>query len=194
MRLSWKRRRDQRGAIAVMMALFFTSFLFLLTAMTLDFGIIRVDRQQAKAAGDEAAMAGVNGLITNLSSAIIHPFAGACDALSYLKVNHRELSGLSGTWTTGAGGSAPDGCSVGQKAKVCIPDNTSTWAAFDGTANGLQVSIRAGYKMDPVEFAEDGLSSLASRHRGCRLRRLRPGGRHHRQDPEAGTRKSRHGQ
>ena len=161
MHLIRTRRRDERGAIAVMMALFVT-IICVIAAMVLDFGIIRVDRQQARAAGDEAAMAGVNGLITNLSSGNIHPFAGACDALSYLKVNHRELTALSGIWTTGAGVSAPDGCSAGQKAKLCISDNTSTWAAFDGTANGLAVSIRAGYKVNTGDFAEDSLPSLAS--------------------------------
>ena len=161
MRLIQKRHRDERGAIAVMMAIC-TTLLCVIVAMVLDFGIIRVDRQQARAAGDEAAMAGVNGLITDASSGKIHPFAGACSALSFLKVSHPDLSALSGTWTTGAGSAAPDGCSTGQKAKVCIADNPSTWAAFDGAANGLQVSIRAGYKVNTGDFAEDSMPSLAS--------------------------------
>ena len=161
MRLIQKRHRDERGAIAVMMALF-VSLLCVIAAMVLDFGIIRVDRQQARAAGDEAAMAGVNGLVTDSSSGKIHPFAGACAALAFLKVGHPSLSTLSGTWSTGAGSSVSDGCSAAQTVKLCTADTPATWAVFDGTADGLHVTIRAGYKVNTGDFAEDSLTSLAN--------------------------------
>ena len=83
--------RNERGAVAIIVAISMV-MLLIVTAMVLDFGIVRLNRQQAKSAADSAAMAGIRA--GDGGSDVFHTFLGVCGALQYLKSNESELSAL----------------------------------------------------------------------------------------------------
>ena len=119
------------------------------TAMVLDFGIARLDRQQNKSVADSAVAAGMRGL--DLGDAKAHPFSGVCQALNFLKANKPALAGLS--W-------AP--CSDPAKlATICKHDDPRTHATFTGQAGGVSVEIRSPYDLTSTGWAEEQLPTLA---------------------------------
>ena len=105
-------RRHERGAVAILMALVMTALL-VVTAMVLDFGLVRVDRQVNKSAADAAAVAGVYGL--DGGDGQPHPYIGVCQAMRYLAQNDDRFSGVTDTapgvaWSDGNGASVGNGC------------------------------------------------------------------------------------
>ena len=155
-------RRSERGAVAIIVAISMVA-LVLATAMVIDFGIVRVDRQMNKSAADSAASAGVRALDTGDGYA--HPFLGVCQALRYLRRSDPELATVTGDWTDGNG--APptadptgDGCTSVPLAEVtCEPGDESTWARYEGTADSGRISVRiqSGYLLDDGNFSEENL-------------------------------------
>lgn len=159
------RRRDEQGVIAVVVALSLT-MLMVAAAMVLDFGLVRVDRQIDKSAADAAASAGLHAL--NAGDGYPHPYVGVCTALRYLQANGNRFAAMTdaaGTWTTGSGGTASDGCTdVLARSLKCSPGSPSSWARFTwtGTLAGkpLRVVIQSGYQLSSSSgWSEDALST-----------------------------------
>ncbi len=143
------RSRDEKGAITVMIALSMVAVL-VAAAMVLDFGIARLDRQQNKAVADSAVAAGMRGL--DLGDGRMHPFAGVCQALRFLKANKPGLSSLS--WSA---------CSDPLKtATICSWNDPRTFASYTGTANGITVQIKSPYDLASSGWPEEHLSTLAA--------------------------------
>lgn len=145
-------RADERGAVAVIVTLMVTA-LVVASAMVMDLGLVRVDRQVNKSAADAAAIAGVNGLSTGDGDA--RAFRGVCTALRYLQRNDPRFVGVtdtSGTWTDALGGAKANGCTdTTVRNQVCTANQTS-WAKYtwNGTYDGqpLQAVIQSGYRLD----------------------------------------------
>jgi hypothetical protein len=158
------RHVDDSGVVAILVAVSMTAIL-LVVAMVIDFGIVRLDRNVNKASADAAAAAGVRSLESG--DGLARGWAGACTALSYLRVNSPEYSDLVPTWQTGSNASVGgDPCVAGSGYLDlgCEPGNKDTWAVMTGSAAGgrLQVEIRSGYVLSEGGFSEESLDSLAS--------------------------------
>lgn len=160
--MSGRRTRSlgsEQGAVAIIMALSMVA-LCVVGGMVVDLGLLRVDRQSDKAAADAAALAGVNGLVPDISTPTIHPFAGVCQALHYLQANDPDFETPSSpTWYKGDGSPlGADGCSPSFASAVCTPGNASTWAKFTGVSSDghTRVTIQSGYSLQNSGFSEDG--------------------------------------
>lgn len=162
------RRRDERGAVAILVALCMTS-LMVVAGMVLDFGLVRIDRQADKSAADAAAIAGLHALKGGDDKP--RPYVGVCAALRFLRVNSDRFANVtstSGTWTTGAGAATVNGCTDSTApTRVCVPGSTSTWAKFtwNGTWQGaaLKVVIQSGYALTgSTGWTEDALPAAAA--------------------------------
>ncbi len=161
------RRKNEGGAIAVIVAIIATALL-LVAAFVVDFGLVRVDRQIDKSAADSATLAGLHAL--NGGDANPRPFVGVCTAMRYLHSNNArfaDMTDLTGTWTDGAGTSTGNGCTdTTLRNQVCAPA-TSSWARFtwEGTMDGkpLTVVIQSGYLLTGTTgFSEDALPAAAA--------------------------------
>lgn len=170
------RERDERGAVAIVVALSMTGLL-IITAMVLDFGLLRIDRQIDRSAADEATLAGLHGL--NTGDGIPHPYVGVCAAVRYLKANSDRFSGVdeSTGWTNGLGAATANGCtSTALSNMACVPTDKSSWAKWhwagvvDGL--GLDVTIESGYDLATHPWQEDSLPATsgdngATEYGGC---------------------------
>lgn len=150
-------KRNERGAVAIIMALSMSGIL-VVCAMVLDFGLIRVDRQIDKSAIDAAAMAGVHSIdVAGANNGQSYPYVGICAAIRYLRANYSprfaNVTSASGAWHDGTGAAlAANGCtSTTLQTQACVTGNSSTWGQFDwaGTYEGtrLEVHIQSGYKL-----------------------------------------------
>jgi hypothetical protein len=164
------RRRDERGAVAIVVALSLTAIL-VIAALTLDFGLVRVDRQVDKSAADSAVLAGLHAL--NGGDANPRPFVGVCTAINYMQQNNSRFSGLSptaGTWTNGANtplGIANPCTDPTYQAMTCTPGDNTSWAKFTwlGTQDGkpLNVVIQSGYLLSGTSgYSEDSLPAASA--------------------------------
>ena len=170
------RNRDERGAVAIVVAMCLTGLL-VITAMVLDFGIVRIDRQIDRAAADEATLAGLHGL--NTGDGIPHPYVGVCTAVRYLKANSDRFAGISESagWSNGLGAPTGNGCTTTTlRNMTCKPGDKSSWAKWHwaGTVDGLglDVTIQSGYDLAANRWSEDSLSATtgdtgAAEYQGC---------------------------
>ncbi len=170
------RRADERGAVAILVALLMTTLL-VIAAMVLDFGLARVDRQIDRSATDAATLAGLHGL--NAGDGAPHPFMGVCTAVRYLKVNSSRFSEINEAtgWKNGLGAATGNGCSdVVLRNKACRPTDKSTWArwGWTGSSGGvtLTVTVESGYDLAANQWKEDTLPASSgdagsSVHQGC---------------------------
>lgn len=162
------RSRDERGAVAVMTAVLVPALL-VIAGLVLDIGLVRVDRQTDKSAADAAALSGLTALQES-GDGQPHPFVGVCQALRFLAKNSPRFAGVtsaSGTWSTGAGGSAGNGCTdTASRTKPCVEGDTTSWARFDwsGTYQGatLSVRIQSGYQLPDSAWPEDDLPAAGA--------------------------------
>jgi hypothetical protein len=145
------RDRDERGAVAIIVALCLTGIL-VITALVLDFGLVRIDRQVDRSAADEATLAGLHAL--NTGDGVPHPYVGVCTAARYLRANTPRFSGIdeNANWKNGNGFATASGCSdVALRNTACKPTDRSTWATWhwSGTSRGvtLDVTIESGYDL-----------------------------------------------
>lgn len=145
------------GAVALTVAAGLTALL-VVTAMVLDFGLVRLDRQQVRRSADNAVMAGL--IAADDDTGRIHSFRAVCAALDFLKTNEPTLAGLPG---------GPD-CSTTSPnwTRVCNPDdatNPLSLAAYTGavTSNGVTstVTIKLPYALSEGGFSEESLGSVS---------------------------------
>ncbi len=171
------RGRDERGAVALVVAFLMTTVL-VVTALVLDFGLVRIDRQINRAAADAATMAGLHAL--NPGDGMSHPYAGVCAAARYLKANSPRFASANESvgWKNGLGTVTADGCSnASLRGKVCKPADKTTWArwTWNGTYRGVTVgvTIESGYDLAVNnQWAEDSLPATTgdigdSTKQGC---------------------------
>ncbi len=150
-----RRARQERGAVAIAVALSLTSLLVVI-AMVLDFGLVRLDRQGVKSSADSAVMAGLRAADAGTEST--HTFRAVCGALTFLRANQPQLSGL------------PAGvCATPNTLAACDPSNPNdpaTKAVYTGsvTSGGVttDVTIKSPYLETDGGFVEEGYSTLAS--------------------------------
>ena len=156
--------RDQRGAVAIIVAVSMV-LLLIVTAMVLDFGLVRLNRQQAKSAADSAAMAGIRA--GDGGSDVFHTFLGVCGALQYLKSSDPELS----TLPLGATCTAPDAAATCDPSNPDNPDDKAVYTE-SVSSGGLtsQVTIKSPYDLSDGGFPEEAYGSLSadiSQLNGC---------------------------
>jgi hypothetical protein len=169
-------RPDERGAVAIIVALSLTSLL-VVAGMVLDFGLVRIDRQVDKSAADSATLAGLHALDTG--DGIAHPYVGVCTAVRYLKANSERFSTINEStgWTNGLGTSTGNGCSdVALRNRTCSPTDKTSWAKFhwaDTWQNmPLEVTVESGYDLAGNTWSEDSLPASSgdtgdSAQQGC---------------------------
>ena len=150
------RRVDERGAVAIIVALSMVA-LVVASAMVIDFGAARLDRQGNKAAADAAVTAGMQGLDGDTGE--IYSLRGVCAALDYLKANEPALSSLA--WTD---------CTDATKLDmVCNPASPTgpIVRQFAASANGYEVLIQSPYNLtDPPSFPEETSKPALAADRG----------------------------
>lgn len=162
------RRRDERGAVAIIIALCMT-VLCLIAALVLDFGQAQGDRQVDKSAADSAVLAGLHAMdFTHGSNA--RPFVGVCAALQFLKANGRftalpENSGWSYANGTAIAG---DPCTDSAMLSKTCTSASSSWARYQATpattSDGFTytVTIQNGYDFaDVASWKEDSLPATS---------------------------------
>lgn len=149
MRVTLRRCRrgtqTEQGAVAIIVAAAILALL-VVTAMVLDFGLARLDRQVNKSAADNAVTAGIRGF--DGGDANVYAFKGVCDALSYLRANVSDLSSLP-AWPS---------CTVANYTKVCSNTVAANQALYDSgyLSSGYRVWIRNPYSLpDNTHFPED---------------------------------------
>jgi len=152
-----REERDESGAVAIMMALTLAALL-VVTALVLDFGLVRLDRQANRSAADSAVTTGLRAADGGDGS--VYTFRAVCGALASLKANRPQLSGL------------PAGiCATPDNTVTCGPGVTATHAAYTGSVthgnSTYTVWIKSPYttsdaSMDGGTFPEDALATLAA--------------------------------
>lgn len=147
-------RRDERGAAAIMVAISMV-MVTVAAALVLDFGAVRLDRQMNKVAADTAASAGVHGL--DRGDGEPHPFAGVCQALTYLRESQKEFSGL-----PTAGGNVNCPANPAKLRTVCKPGVAGSHASYTATTGGLTVTIKSPYSLTDGGFVEENLTTRQS--------------------------------
>lgn len=165
------RRRDELGTVAIIVSLCMT-FLCVVAAMVLDFGLVKVDRQVDKSAADAAVMAGIRAMDFSASNTA-KSYVGVCAALQFLKANQVRFSGLSEStgWSDGNGNPTGNGCdpALPYAGISCSSSNRTTWARYQATQSvgGLTytVNIQSGYDFsDSANWKEDSLPATSADH------------------------------
>lgn len=157
--------RDERGAVAVLVAASMTGLL-VITALVMDFGLARIDRQIDRSAADSATLAGLHGL--GAVDGVSRPYIGVCTAARYLKANSPRFAGINENtnWKNGLGAATANGCSDATlRNRVCRPTDRTTWARWSGSGTyrgvTVTVTIESGYVLGGGTWAEDTLPATS---------------------------------
>ena len=130
-------------------------------AMVLDFGLVRMDRQENKLAADDAVMAGLRA--ADHGNDQVFNVDGVCGALAFLKANELRLSGLPSSLATGGS------CTGVTSTQVCKPNDSSTAVTYHGTTvsgnSTFEVWIKLPYDVNDATtggpaFPEEAMHSL----------------------------------
>ncbi|MDX6309225.1 MAG: hypothetical protein QOI06_2271 [Nocardioidaceae bacterium] len=150
----YKRRHDEQGAVAVIVAFSMTALL-VIAALVVDVGQARTDRLSNRTYTDAAAASGIRSL--DSGDGISKPYHAACTALAYLKASDAQnLTSLVSVWRTGAGAAVVDPCGgTALLDSACVPNTASSWAWYHGTATTasgklLTIDIKGGYQPQAV--------------------------------------------
>ncbi len=139
--------------MALLVALLMTSLL-VIASMVLDFGLVRLDRQQLKSYTDSAAMSGIAAGDAGTGS--VYTYRAVCGALSYLQSSH-TLSGLPDDFCAPAALAANSG--------ITCSDVASTHAVYDKTVTQggarYRVVIRSPYVLNAEGWNDEALATLA---------------------------------
>jgi hypothetical protein len=126
--------------------------LLVIASMVLDFGIIRLDRQELKSYADSAATSGI--MAGDAGTGSIYTYRAVCGALGYLKASH-TLSGLPDDFCAPA--------SLAANAGITCSDVTTTHARYDHTVTSrgarYRVVIQAPYVLDSDGWGEETMAT-----------------------------------
>ena len=127
-------------------------------ALVLDFGVVRLDRQQNKLAADAAVAAGLQA--ADKGTGDFYNATAVCAAYEFLKANREQLSGL------------PAGvCAAPSAAQVCVPGSPGTDFTYNATTTSgnksFEVWIKSSYKVGEATGGgtfpdETSMTSLAA--------------------------------
>jgi Flp pilus assembly protein TadG len=157
MLVSGQTSRDERGAVAIIMALSLTLIL-VAAALVLDFGLIRLDRQTNKSVSDDAVLAGLRAADDGTSD--VYTLRGVCSALSFLRANKSEFAGLPDSVCAGSWQTSDKVCDqANPNAATSLTDYVATVTANSVTYN---VEIKAPYQLSDGNWPEESLSTLSS--------------------------------
>ncbi|MFL6024014.1 MAG: TadE/TadG family type IV pilus assembly protein [Marmoricola sp.] len=148
------RRRDESGAVAIIVAMCMTTLL-VMTGMVLDFGLIRLDRQDLKKSTDSAALSGLAAGDTGTGE--IYTYKAVCGALAYLR-SRDVMSSL------------PDGicspASLSANGATKCSSAPASNAVYDQTinANGAayRVVIKSPYVLNSDGWSDEDKPTLAA--------------------------------
>jgi len=150
-------RRTERGAAAIIMAISLT-MIMVAAGMVLDFGIIRLDRQNNKLVADDAVAAGMR--FADAGDANVYTLRAVCGALQFLRSNKPELNRLPDSMCTGAWTGS---------LKACDPANpsaaTSATNYVESTTSGgvtYTVQIKSPYQLSDGNWPEESMATLAA--------------------------------
>ena len=144
-----RRQAGDRGVVIIVIALLMTALL-IITALVVDHGMVRQNRQADKSATDFAAAAGIRGL--DDGSGYVKVWKGICAARQYLVANNKELASL--LHVDGSGNPISDPC-ASPPGTIC--GAPATWGTYMGVADGgrIKVTIKNGYQLSTSGFSED---------------------------------------
>ena len=147
-----RHRRDEQGAVAIMVALCMVG-LVVAAALVTDLGLIRIDRQQMKLAADDAVMAGLKA--ADRGSTSVFSQQGVCGALDFLRSNSApEFGGL------------PAGnCASPSLTATCDTANPFTYTGSVSLARRrYTVTIQSPFNVNNGDqrFPEDNFASVSS--------------------------------
>lgn len=133
------RRREERGAAAVMVAVFTSAILFVLAALVVDLGLARDTRRQAQIAADASALAAGNAMYPD-TSGVPHLTAAVLAAQDYAAKN----LGITATdWA---------GCTDDGKL-AHVPANSTPCISFNSATRPTQVRVRIPTRVVRTGFA-----------------------------------------
>lgn len=149
-RVTIARSSRERGATLILFALLITA-LFVITALVLDYGFVRANRQADKSSADFAAAAGIRGLDDNTGR--VNVWKGICTAVDFLRANDEKLATLSAVDAAGNPVS-PDPCAV---PPTVYCEGPGDWRTYTGIADSgrIRVTVQNGYELAGSAFAED---------------------------------------
>lgn len=160
-----KRDRDEHGAITVIVSLMLVALL-IIAAIVVDFGLVRLNRQENKSTADSAVMAGLRAADGGTSD--IFPQRAVCMALAYLKANDPDLSGLSQNIPSAMPSAitCTDAVATGSTV-TCDPTNPAasmTDYQDTVTTDGVTytVRIKSAYEVSEGGFSDESYATLAS--------------------------------
>lgn len=141
-----------RGATLILFALLVT-VLFVITALVVDYGFVRANRQEDKSSADFAAAAGIRGLDDKTGR--VNVWKGICTAVDFLRANDDQLSSLSAVDSAG-NPVTPDPCANLPTPPVYC-DGPADWRTYRGVADAgrIRVTVQNGYELAGSGFAED---------------------------------------
>lgn len=152
MRLT-RSRAGQRedGAVAILAAVSMTALL-VVVAMVLDFGVVRVDRQNVQSEADSAAMAGI--VAGDVGTGEVYTYRAVCGALSYLK-SRDSFSGLPDDMCASA--------TLAANTSVRCTAVASTHVSYDHTVTSgpvtYRVRIKAPYVLTDGGWSEESMAT-----------------------------------
>jgi len=151
-----RRRRDQRGAVAVLVAVALTGLL-ITAGIVIDIGLVRVEKTTNKSAADQAVTAGLQAASNGTGD--VYNANAVCAAYRFLITESRGLSGL-----------PADVCSGSSPSAICVPGDHTTDVGYHGstTSGGTryEVWIKMPYSLSDTStggpFTNETYASLAS--------------------------------
>jgi hypothetical protein len=145
--------RDEDGVIALLVALSMTGLL-VVAAMVLDFGLVRLDRQEAKSQADAAALSGIAA--GDAGTGEIYTYRAVCGALGYLR-SHGRLASLPDDFCAPA--------ALAANAGVKCTELATSHAKYDRqtTTNGTtyHVVIESPYTLSDGGWSDEKLASVS---------------------------------
>lgn len=150
------RLRDERGAVAILVALMLTGLL-VMGGIVLDIGFARLDKNTNKSAADQAVAAGLQA--ANAGTGDVYNASAVCAAYRFLINERSSLSGL-----------PADGCASPSATATCTPgDSTTNVSYHDTVTSGVkryEVWIKMPYSVTDTStggaFDNETYSSLVS--------------------------------
>jgi len=151
------RRLEERGAAAIIMAISL-ALVMVAAGMVLDFGIIRLDRQNNKLVADDAVAAGMR--FADAGDANVYTQRAVCGALQFLRSNKPDLSGLpdsicTGSWNTSLKACNPANPNASTSATSYVASTTSSGVTYT-------VQIKSPYQLSEGNFPEESMATLAA--------------------------------